>query len=119
MSTSDISTVISLIAGLTILMWRLGVTERLTKLVNVKVKEAVEKALFPLRDDLRRHTLQIEGLHRDNTTNKHRIVQIVWAGANAVTSAAIWAKTPPSQRELNVAISDYRRILGEDDLDAS
>lgn len=100
-------------------MWRLGVTERITKIVNAKVKEAVDKAIFPLRDEVRRHTVQIEGLHRDNTTNKHRIVQLVWAGANTLTSAAVWSKQPPRPREVDLAVSDYRRIiLGEDDIDS-
>lgn len=119
MSTPDISTITTLLVACFIVLWRVGVNRRIVKLIDAKVISSLEEALKPIESKLNRHTIQIEGLHGENQTNKHRIIQLVWAGANTVTSAAIWAKQPPRPREVDVAVSDYRRILGEDDLDAS
>jgi hypothetical protein len=108
-----------LLAGV-LLGWRFEswLTKHIEPILTKLVGKAVLAAMKPIETDVARHTVQIAQLHQDIKTHKKQITQIVFAGANTIT-AALWPSRPPSQREKELLVEDWRRILGADDIDSS
>jgi hypothetical protein len=106
-----------LVAG-ALLGWRFEawLTKHIEPILTRLVGKAVTTAMEPVKSDVARHTVQIAQLHQDIQNHKRQITQIVFAGANTIT-AALWPSRPPSNREKELLVEDWRRILGADDID--
>jgi|SRR5580658_2557885 hypothetical protein len=122
---SSLQVWIGVLSSAAFIVWKLArwANKRLENKIMASVTSGVSKgiqdAFATIKIDVSSHTIQIASLHQQLRTHKRQITQLAYAGAETVASAAIWSKTPPSQREVDLQMADYRKIVGDDDIDST
>jgi hypothetical protein len=115
----NLSTVLSAIGTAGLILWRFNawIKKHLRSIVTEQVKNGVTMSLAPLAQEVAGHTKQVEMIRQRLNRHERQIIQLSWAGAETVASAAIWSKKVPSPREVDLQSQDWRRIVSDEDLD--
>jgi hypothetical protein len=105
------------------IVWRLGrwanrrLEDKIMASVTTGVSKGIQDAFATIKVDVSAHTLQIASLHQQLRTHRRQITQLAYAGAETTASAAIWAKKAPSPREVDLQMSDWRKIVSDEEVD--